>query len=305
MFKKIGIILDSKSLKWVKGRLWVPTAFKINKSKIIIFFAGQRKDLESDVGYFIYDIKKNIVTKVSNKPILVRGKLGSFDDSAVVPCQIIKIRSNFFLYYVGWMQGKKVPYLPSLGLAVSKNLLGPYKKYSHGPIIEKNNIDPFFVASCFVEKLQKNFIMHYTSCTGWTKKNNIIEPRYIIKNSFSINGVNWIRKNKISINFKNGLEKAITRPWIINFFNKKIMFYSLKKRKYEIKVAKYFKNRWKTLNINIFKNSKKTHYDNESNEYASVVESEGKYFMFYNGNQYGKTGIALAISDEKTISKYI
>ena len=49
------------------------------------------------------------------------------------------------------MQGKKVPYLPSLGLAVSKNLLGPYKKYSNGPIIEKNNIDPFFVASCFVE----------------------------------------------------------------------------------------------------------------------------------------------------------
>ena len=42
------------------------------------------------------------------------------------------------------------------------------------------------------------------------------------------------------------------------------MFYSLKKRKYEIKVAKYFKNRWKTLNINIFKNSKKTHYDNFS-----------------------------------------
>ena len=64
----------------------------------------EEKDLESDVGYFIYDIKKNIVTKVSNKPILVRGKLGSFDDSAVVPCQIIKVRSNFFLYYVGWMQ---------------------------------------------------------------------------------------------------------------------------------------------------------------------------------------------------------
>ena len=53
------------------------------------------KENLSDVGYFIYDIKKNIVTKVSNKPILVRGKLGSFDDSAVVPCQIIKVRSNF------------------------------------------------------------------------------------------------------------------------------------------------------------------------------------------------------------------
>ena len=36
-------------------------------------------------------------------------------------------------------------------------------------------------------------------------------------------------------------------------------------------------------------------FDNEMIEYASVVKYENKYYMFYNGNNYGETGIGYAL----------
>ena len=156
MFKKKGLILGSKKVDWGKLRLWVPTPYQLNKDKIIIYFSGQNKiSKESDIGYFIYDIKKNKVIKISKKPILRRGKTGSFDDSAIVPSQIIKFKNKFYLYYIGWTQGKKIPYMPSIGLACSKSLMGPFKKYSLGPIVDKSPEDPFFVSSCFIDKKNK------------------------------------------------------------------------------------------------------------------------------------------------------
>ena len=37
-------------------------------------------------------------------------------------------------------------------------------------------------------------------------------------------------------------------------------------------------------------------FDSEMVEYACVVPHKGNYFMFYNGNNYGRDGIGLAIS---------
>jgi len=187
MFIKKGIIYKPSNVNWVKSHLWVPTAYKLNNEKIIIYFAGRNKKNESDIGYFIYDIKKNKVTNFSNGPILKRGSLGSFDDSAVIPSHIIKVKKIYYLYYIGWTQGKKIPYIPSIGLAYSKSLKSKFKKYSKSPILDKNYNDQYFIASCFVRKIKKNFIMDYTSNLSWKKIRSGTFPRYLIKTCRSKN----------------------------------------------------------------------------------------------------------------------
>ena len=128
----------------------------IEKNKIIVFFAGRNKKNESDTWYFIYDIEKEKIIKISDKPVLKRGNLGSFDDSAAIPSHLIKIRNKYYLYYVGWTRGFKVPYFSNIGLAVSNNVKGPYKKISKSPILGKSKYDPYFVATCFVVKEKKD-----------------------------------------------------------------------------------------------------------------------------------------------------
>ena len=143
-FKKYGLILRAKDVPWANSHLWVPTAYKLDKNRIIVFFAGRNYENESDTGYFVYDINVKKVIKVSRKPILLRGELGLFDDSAAIPSHVIKVGKKYFMYYVGWTQGRKVPFFSSIGLAISRNIYGPYKKISRAPIIGKTREDPFF-----------------------------------------------------------------------------------------------------------------------------------------------------------------
>ncbi len=296
LFHKKGLIFKSINHKWIKSHAWVPTVYKLKNNKVIIFFAGRNNKNESDIGYIVFDLDEMKVTKFSKKPILKRGPLGSFDDSAVIPSHMIKVKDKFYLYYVGWTQGKKVPFFSSIGLAISKSPFGPFKRYSSAPIIGVSKLNPYFVATCYVRKYQNGFEMYYTSNTSWSLKKKRAFPRYLIKKCNSKDGINWkIEDNKL-INFYKKSEIAITRPWILNLKNKTVMFYSLKKRNYKICTVIFKNKRWIKENIFEFKKNKSVIFDNVSQEYASLIKYKKKIFMFYNGNEYGKNGIGLAIS---------
>ena len=115
------------------------------------------------------------------------------------------------MYYIGWTKGGSVPYISSLGLAISKSLNGKFKRVSEAPILGRTDKEPIFVASCFVEKT-KRFKMYYTSNKHWRiSKNNNYIPRYNIKYATSKNGLSWETKSDI-IKFKSLSEIAITRP---------------------------------------------------------------------------------------------
>ena len=299
LFKKKDLIFKINQIKWVKSHAWVPTAYKLkNTNNVIVFFAGRNKSNESDIGYFIYDLIKLKIVGVSNKPILSRGCLGSFDDSAVIPSHVLKIGRRYHLYYVGWTQGKKVPFFSNVGLATSSNIFGPYRKLSNSPILGKSKFDPYFVATCFVNKIKKGYEMYYTSNLFWRRKKNISYPRYLIKKCFSKNGIDWQVNNKKVINFKNKKEVAITRPWIISIKKRLVMFFSIKKKKYEIQTNILInKSTWKRKKIFDFHKNKKVKFDSVSQEYASIIKYNKKIYMFYNGNNYGNEGVGLAIAN--------
>ena len=56
------------------------------------------------------------------------GKLGTFDDSAAVSTCIVNHKGKKYLYYVGWMQGKRVRYYPTIGLSICKKGEKKFKK---------------------------------------------------------------------------------------------------------------------------------------------------------------------------------
>ena len=75
------------------------------------------------------------------------------------------------------------------------------------------------------------------------------------------------------------------------------MFFSLKKKQYEIETAIYKNKKW--VRKRMFKFSKKSNkfkFDSDSQEYSTILKFKDKYVMFYNGNNYGKDGIGYAVS---------
>ena len=57
------------------------------------------------------------------------------------------------------------------------------------------------------------------------------------------------------------------------------------------------KSNWKRIKIFEFMKNKKINFDTDSQEYASIIKHKNKLYMFYNGNEYGRDGIGLAIAN--------
>ena len=298
IWKSEGLIFEpKKKVASIKSHAWVPTPLKINKEVFRIFYAGRDKFNHSNIYSFDYSFKKKKVIKFDKKPLLKKGRLGCFDDCAAIPSHAIKIKKNIFLYYIGWTRGISVPYISSLGLALSsKNNI--FKRYSEAPIIGRNKNDPIFTASCFVEKIAGKYRMIYTSNKSWQNKKFFI-PNYNLKYAFSKDGIVWNTTSKFILSNKTKKEIAITRPWIINYENKKMLFYSYKNyknmgRNYQIGYAINYKKKWfRKDNKIVIKNSKNS-FDKSMQEYASIVEFKNNLYMFYNGNNYGEEGVGLA-----------
>ena len=92
-FKSLGNIFKlKKKYNWSLTHCMIPTAIKLKKNKIRIFFGSRNKKNISSIGFvdLKYDKNNFEVIKQSNKPVLSPGLLGSFDDNGVLPSCIIK-----------------------------------------------------------------------------------------------------------------------------------------------------------------------------------------------------------------------
>ena len=293
IWKSKGLIFkSSEKIKSIKSHAWVPTPIKLNNEVYKVFYAGRDKYNHSNIFSFDYSFKKNKVIKYTKKPLLKKGRLGCFDDCAVIPSHIIIYKKKYYLYYIGWTKGGSVPYISSLGLAVSKNINGKFVRLSEAPILGKSKDEPIFVASCFVEK-KKNFEMWYTSNKYWKKSRNQFIPKYNIRLAVSKNGIDW-KSKKDAIKFKSKKEIAITRPWIIKINGKQIMFYSYRGKNYKIGIAIKNNNKWKRNDKKICFKKSSDLFDNKMYEYGAVVKYKNQTFMFYNGNNYGEKGVGIA-----------
>jgi hypothetical protein len=298
-WKSEGLIFNpSKKINVIKSHGWVPTPFKINDNIFKVFYAGRDKYNHSNIFSFDYSFKEKKIKKYSKKPILKKGRLGCFDDCAVIPSHIIKINNKIYLYYIGWTRGVSVPYISSLGLALSNKINGNFKKYSEAPILGRNKNDPIFTASCFVYKNKKNYEMIYTSNKSW-KNNSFFIPNYNLKIASSKNGVYWNTNSNFLLKNKSTKEIAITRPWLIYEKKKKFLFYSYKDyknkgRNYKIGYAEKYENKWIRKDKNMKFQISNKGFDKNMQEYGSIVKHDNNLYMFYNGNNYGEDGIGLA-----------
>lgn len=290
-----GLIFSKKNFpKWNVTHAWIPTPVMLTKNICRIFYAGRNKDNMSQLGAFDIDLNNpKIIKRVFKKPLLELGKIGHFDDCAVIPSHIIKVKSIYYLFYVGWTQAKTVPFIASIGLAVTKNLNRKFKRYSNAPIMGRTKDDPIFTASCFVQKNKNSYKMFYTSNLSWGKIKNNTVPKYTVKEASSSDLINW-KHESVTFKHKKG-EIAITRPWICKDNSRDVMLYSYRRDFYKIGFAEQINNRWIRKDQNIRIQKKKEPFDLMSQEYSSIISYKNKKYMFYNGDNYGEHGVGLAI----------
>jgi len=297
IWKKKGRILNGiKNETWPFMHASLPTPEIIN-NKIRILFSSRDDLNKSHIGCVEVDINNpKKIFQIKKKPILSPGKIGTFDDDGVMPSSIISIGEKKYLYYIGWNRRTSIPYHNSIGLAISNDGGKKFQRYSEGPIIERNLLEPYSSASSFVLKENKKWRMWYLSGIKWDIKNGI-RPKYHIKYAESKDGINWIREGKISIDFKNKHEWAISRPCVIKEQKKYKMWYSYRgKIDYRIGYAESKDGiNWIRKDFDSGITVSTTGWDSKMIEYPYVMKLKNHYLMLYCGNGFGKTGFGFAI----------
>lgn len=275
----------------------VPTIEHLNKNYFRVYFSGRNELNQSHIGYANIEVIGDTlkVLDYSSDCILKPGELGCFDDSGVTPISIVNVEGDTYLYYVGWRARSTVRMELVAGLAISKNGR-EFKRYSKAPILHKNNEEPINILTApFVIKDNNMFKMWYVSGIRWI---NPDLPQYDIKYAESKDGLTWNQTGKIAIALRDG-ENALARPFVIKEDNIYKMWFSYKSDKYQLGYAESKDGiNWirKDDEVGIYPSD--DGWDSDMIEYAAVFEYDGKKYMLYNGNEYGKFGIGYAVEEK-------
>lgn len=302
IWEKLGHIFCAENNNdWMYSHATIPIAEQIDGDLYRIYFTSRDKLNRGHGAFLEIDMRSPTkVLRINKDPILIPGELGCFDDSGALPNSIVNINGRKLLYYTGINLGVTVPIRNSIGLAEWVDSKNCFVRCFDGPIIDRTNTLPHFVATPEVHFENNMFRAWFTSCVAWRADLSGSKHFYRLEYAESLDGVNWIRSGTVAVDFKDENEYALGVPRVIkDGLNYKMWFCSRAD-----KISTSYRIRYATSNDGINWNRfdhlagidvSQSGWDSEMVCYPFVFDHNGRRYMLYNGNGYGKTGFGIAV----------
>jgi hypothetical protein len=295
---KQGRLFDVRpiSRSWMVTHAAVPYAEVLRGSTYRVYFSARDAHNRARTGFFDFDLQNpQKILNVSTAPIIDLGPLGAFDDSGAMLSWITNYRHRKYFYYFGWNLGITVPFRNAIGLAVLENGRKP-RKISDGPILDRDTNDPYFVSNPCVLIDNGVWRMWYLSCREWKMERGKPKHWYHIRYAESSDGIRWTRTGIVCIDFTSRAEYAISRPCVIKEPDGYKMWYSYRGKSYRIGYAEspdglHWTRRDREAGITVSRSG----WDAGMIEYPFVFDHNDNRYLLYNGSDYGKTGMGLAL----------
>lgn len=307
-WRKQGLIYSvNKQSDWAYSHTHKPTPFLIDSNTLRIYFGVRGLDGKTRTTFIDVDPDNPLdIINVSLNPVLDLGPIGAFDDAGANVCSIVEHETNIYMYYIGWNPSTTVHTRNSIGLAVSKDGGKTFERAYIGPILDRNKDEPYYTGAVDVMKDGDMFHMWYTSGTEWITIDGRPEIKYHIKYASSRDGIDWQRKG-ISCIPPTYPEEATARPSVVRIGNTYMMWFSARR-------IDHFRDRPENMYRAGFATSADGIVWNRNDEQAGILPSSNgwdsdavaypyafrhreKFYLFYNGNDFGRSGFGYAIGD--------
>lgn len=300
VWRKLGAVADdARTHDWVASHAALPVVEVEGAATIRVYFSTRDAAGRSHIAAGVLDLSSsNLRLEVEPRPLLAPGPLGAFDDSGVTSSCVVRDGGRRIQYYTGWTRGATVPFYFNVGAAVSDDG-GAYRKVSVGPVLDRNDIDPYLTASPWVLVDGGTWRMWYVSGVRWTIESGAPKHYYHVRYAESPDGLHWRREGRVCIDFASASEYAIGRPCVIKDADGCYrMWYSYRGAAYRIGYAESADGiAWVRRDEDAGIEPSVDGWDSEMIEYPAVFDAGGHRYMLYNGNGYGKTGLGLAVLD--------
>lgn len=308
MWRKKGLLFDVANYK-SKGLYShgsIPFSYHLKDNLFRVYFSSRDAQGRSQPYYHDVTIQNGEIKLVGDLvgPIFDFGPKGTFDDNGIMPSCVINVGDEVWMYYIGWNPQVTVSYRLSIGLAISKDGGATFSRSSDGPLLDRSYLEPFFNTAPYVIKENDLFRMIYVSCTGWIEHEGRMEPRYLLMQSTSQDGISWTKPGKLVLGYSQEIEN-LGRPCLLKSNQGYELFFSHRMATdYRLNPLMSYKigrmessdaMNWENIQLDIFKEIPMD-WDAQMYEYCHVFFHEGIKYMIYNGNDHGAQGFGYAIN---------
>lgn len=264
-----------------------------------VFFNGRDSANKSSIGYVDINIEEREVIHVCDKPAFLYGPEGSFYEYGVSIGNCYKVKDVTYMLFMGWQHPPAGHWRGDIGRLVleSDNSL---RLDRDTPFMGSNDVDPISLSYPHAMWTGTRYEMWYGSTTTWDGENG--EMVHAINHAISADGQNWDRKG-LALPFQIGVAQAFSRPTVIGSENEGYdMWFSYRGRAgYTYRIGYARKNpggQWKLRLDEIGLDVSASGWDSEMIEYPFVFDHNGRRYMLYCGNGYGKSGFGAAVMQE-------
>jgi hypothetical protein len=296
-WRKMGLVFDASKFNWSKDTALQPTPLDMG-DRIRVFVGSRDASGVSRIGFV--DLDKNDPLKIlgfSKKPVLDVGCDGCFDESGVVPSAVVRQGPLIYLFYAGYQLGSKVRFSVLGGLAISDDGGATFNRVQSTPVFERTPNETLFRVPHTVLFEDNKWKAWYGAGSKFVQGKAKSLPVYDVRYTESENPLSFQSEGR-SVLTTQGEEYRLGRPFL---FKKNVgeyyLFYgfSTDNTPYKLGYAtsKDLMN-WTRCDSNLNLDIHLDEWELEMTAYPSVIASNDKIFMFYNGNGYGKQGFGVA-----------
>lgn len=256
------------------------------------------------------DMQKNLrdVIRVSDKTVIPLGELGCFDEHGIFPMSVMRYGNVIYGYTCGWNRRVSVSVDTAIGLAISRDNGLTFQRIGNGPVLAASLHEPCLVGDGFVKVIGDVFHMWYIFGIGWKKFSTDTAPdrTYKIGHAVSSDGINWVKEEaRQIIADRLDADESQALPTVIGINGRYHMFFCYRQS------SDFRKNKDRGYRIghaysddlaNWVRDDEHPHlditnggWDSEMLCYPHVFECDGKTYLLYNGNEFGRYGFGLAV----------
>lgn len=279
-----------------------PTPLLIGDETIRVFFCALDSENAGRLFYADVDVADPTkILKVSKTPSFNIGADGQFDDNGVVPITVMRIRNEVWLYYAGFQLGVKIRYLIFSGLAISRDGGETFERHSEVPVLDRSPGESLIrSAPSGLLDDDGRFRMWYIAGDEHIMAVDRFRPKYDIRYVESEDGITWPHNGKTVIPLVNEDEYGLGRPHVVKGAKGYHMWYSIRRLSMPYRLGYAFSpdgDTWTRKDEEIGLTVSDSGWDSEMVYANSVIATPSGIYMFYNGNDYGRTGFGYALLD--------
>lgn len=311
-WKKLGKIFDPEDHKLTDGySLFAKSPQALVFDDFVrIYFCTQKK---TENGKYLscpqfVDFDKNLgrILRLSSRQVIQLGSLGQFDEHGIFPMNVLRHENRLLAFTTGWSRRVSVSIDMEIGFAESFDNGETFLKIGlGGPIMSPNDKEPFLVGDGFVRHCGDRYHMWYIFGDKWDLAEDCEEPErsYRIAYAHSQDGLVWERDGRYIIEAKTSTE-CQAHPTVFFMGDKYHMFFCYRDafdfrnncdKSYKLGYA------YSSDGINWIRQDNAggvevtpDSWDSEMMCYPNVFESDGGFYLLYNGNEFGRYGFGAA-----------